>query len=605
MLALAAMSSSEPRHATTLGALLAAALAASTEVVDGDVALLLDDVHARLTGAPRPFDDPPPIPPSPAFLPCFVWLLHAAWITQEDGFKATKKTSKAKPKAKPKRMLRTHGRDVEPLSLARTLLVRAKGSGYEPVIRELEAIVTALDGGPRTRLAGAFDPPAPWQTALAALEAAVETTSRVAAGDAPTHRLVWEVDVLDDRGVTLTPRIIQSARAKKGRVVSIQRLLAGGEDVPLDAADRAVLAGVETHTDDWSMTPRLGPRAVLALVGHPRVISPSGEPLAVERGTPAIVARHRHGQTHVEVQPPGLLHHDLVFEQTDPRHAVVYERPAPLEPLIAVLAHGRGLAVPDAGRDRLVRTLTQLGVAAAVKLEGDLPLAVEARAADPRPHVQLRWDGATLDVRLRVAPLGSTGPSLQPGQGAATCVGDVTDGPITAGLGPRLARCERDLPLELARLRAVLDACPRLAGFASEPLHHRVPTLPDALDVLLELDALGDAVILAWAANQRLALPRRADLRQLKVTVSSHGEWLGVSGTLELEEGLVLRFEQLLGERAGLRYVPLGRDRFVALSDELRRHLDALASLGTVAGKQLRASPAVLPVLDDFAEILP
>jgi SNF2 family DNA or RNA helicase len=62
----------------------------------------------------------------------------------------------------------------------------------------------------------------------------------------------------------------------------------------------------------------------------------------------------------------------------------------------------------------------------------------------------------------------------------------------------------------------------------------------------------------------------------------------------------VLRFAQLLGARVGERYLPIGPDRFVVLSDALRRHLDALAGLGTVTGDQLRASPALLSVLDEL-----
>ncbi len=589
LLALAATSSGNPRATTALGATLSTAMEASTSTVADDVVMLLEDVHRVLTGgSSRPFERRPDPARVSAFASILTWLLHVLWVPDEP-----------KGRAKPKP-------DEFPLVVARSWLERARANGYEPAARELSAIVTALEGGPRTHLAGAFAAPERWQAALASLEAAVEISSLAASGEVPARRLVWEVDASRVNSILLQPRIIESTRSKRGRAVSVRQLLDGSEDALLDAADRAVLSGFGVAADQWPAQPLQGPRALVALIGHPRVISKSGEPLTVERGTPSIVTNRRKGHTHVELRPASLVHHPVVLELTSPRHAFVYERPATLEPLVSVLADGSDLAVPDAAHDRLVRTLTQLGAVAPVNMEGDVPVAIETREADPRPLVQLRWDGATLDVRLRVAPLGPTGPCLRPGIGAETCVGEVSDGEAGGGASkpdgtsPRIARCERELPLERARARAVLDACPVLEGFSVEPLHCRVPTLPDALDVLLEIDALGESVALAWAGKQRLALPRLVELDGLTMEVGARPDWLALTASFAVEEGEVLRFAQLLGKRIGERYLPIGPDRFLALSDALRRRLDALASLGTVTGEELRASPALLSVLEDL-----
>src|SRR5690606_4220567 len=283
------------------------------------------------------------------------------------------------------------------LPLVRAWEARASDGGYAPVARELQAIATALEGGPRAHLAGAFDPPAPWEAALASLEAAIESTAEATtAAAASPRRLLWEVSVSHEGLLDLQPRLVSSARASKGRALPLERLLRGDEAELLDDADRAVLATVEHHDTSWGgprpARPVLGVRAMVALIGHPRVISGSGAPLSIARGTPTIVSRHRDGPTRVELRPPSLVDVEVVCQQPEPTRIVVYDRPASLEPLAAVLVRDRGLLVPDAARARLARAMARLGAAASVAVEGDLELGAQTRPADPRPLLLLGWD---------------------------------------------------------------------------------------------------------------------------------------------------------------------------------------------------------------------
>jgi SNF2 family DNA or RNA helicase len=251
--------------------------------------------------------------------------------------------------------------------------------------------------------------------------------------------------------------------------------------------------------------------------------------------------------------------------------------------------------VPEPGLERLGRTLARLCVAAGVEVEGDLTPEAEQVVADSRPTLLLNWDGETLSARAGVAPLGLGGPHLRPGVGNAVITAELREhGQL------RLVRCERELAEERRRIDELERACPTLLSYANGALEWRVPVLGDALEAMLELGSLGDAIVIAWPQGRALRPPTERDLSHLKLAVSGQRDWLGVDVQLNLDEGEVLSFRQLLDSRADARFIKLDEDRFVALSEQLRRRLDALEQLADRKREGLRASPAMLPVLDEL-----
>ncbi|MBC8069489.1 MAG: DEAD/DEAH box helicase [Deltaproteobacteria bacterium] len=164
-----------------------------------------------------------------------------------------------------------------------------------------------------------------------------------------------------------------------------------------------------------------------------------------------------------------------------------------------------------------------------------------------------------------------------------------------------MRRCTRDLADERLRVDALLDACPRLAGFAHDELYFAVPSLDEALDVVLEFDALGDTVLLSWREGQKLAVPTPLALGELRVKVTGAKAWLDVDVAVAVDEHTVLRYRELLRDGHAPRFVALPHGRFAALSEDLRRHLDGLGDLGRGHRDSLRVAPASLPLLDELA----
>ena len=100
-----------------------------------------------------------------------------------------------------------------------------------------------------------------------------------------------------------------------------------------------------------------------------------------------------------------------------------------------------------------------------------------------------------------------------------------------------------------------------------------------ALGALEQLHALGDAVVLDWPQGKRITLTAPLELGQLGVAIRTRGDWLEVSGEVRLSDGRVLAMRELLdlaGASKG-RFVRLGDNAFLALSEALRRRLDSPA----------------------------
>jgi len=453
--------------------------------------------------------------------------------------------------------------------------------------REFEAVAAVLanEEGPRG-LVHRYAAPAPWEAALASLEA---LASEVTATEPlpPERELAWEVIVRGDYTL-IQPRIRDTVgRAKKGTKVSVAVLLRDGIDALSTSVDHQVLRHLAATPMEHQGS------ALVKLVGHPRVIDAQGEPVVVEAGRPVIRSSVQDGKIELRIEPAELAKRPVVIQWTSPQRVVVYAHSPAFERFSMALSRQPSISIPEQERARLQRALVSVAVAAGADLQGELALEGPAEPANPRPVMVMTRSGEALTIRARVAPFGVEGPHFVAGQGPSLVMADLPKQP--------LSRRDRDLGAERQALVAVVERCPRMAGLETAEHEWVAPTLPEALDVMLELGALGDAVTLAWPNGKPLRPPEATDAMAFRLSVMDADAWLSVQGALEVDEALVLSFEQLLAARLGDRYVALSHERFLALSEDLRQRLDALATLGQLQGESLQLSPAMLPMIESLA----
>lgn len=486
----------------------------------------------------------------------------------------------------------------------------ARARGFGPIAREFEALAMAYvgeaDPAATPTLATALRPPEAWEAVLAGLESIVDRAQSVS--DAPeaqqSRELLWQLRI-STHTLSATPRV-RSTRSKtktKGREIKLDTLLQA-DDIRLTPADHDLLNDLVHSPPSWQLGPversQLLGRMLERLIGHPRVIDSKGAPIRVEHSPPKLRTTQSGDRLRVEVDPPELVHRPLMWrESKDDEGATLTftSRTPALEEALDVL--GSGVTLPATSKDRLARSLARLSVTVGAEVEGDLKPETEEITADPRPVLLLSWDGDHLSAAARVAPLGIEGPHFPPGVGNTAVSSEVTASDQT-----RVLRCERDLVDERRRAHQLERDAPTLAAYATGPLSWSVTSLVDALEVVIELGHLGDAVVLAWPEGKPLRPPIERGLGDLRLAVRTTKSWLELDAQIAVDEGQVLGFAELIGRREGARFVALGEGRFLALSEQLRRRIDALHKLGAPKAGRVRASAAMLPVVDGLSESL-
>ncbi|PRP94318.1 DEAD/DEAH box helicase [Enhygromyxa salina] len=477
----------------------------------------------------------------------------------------------------------------------------ANANGYPAVAHELGAVITLIDKGQPAplSLAARYKQRQPWETILETFEASLEVAQIDASAGASDggfrKHVVWEV-ALGQHAVDIKARLITSARTSKGQALSVAKLMSGDHDYLTDA-DRRVLATVREsgwrgHYSESALAHNW--ETLQALIDHPRVRRTSGVPLRVTRGQPTIRTRTEAGTTILELSPASLAIHEFTIVEVTPEHVELYAKKPELERIYALFAATGQLKIPNAGRARLLDSLAGLATSTELVIEGEDSLTGHSVDPDPRVVMQLQWNGKTFVAAAQVTPLGPDGPHFAPGDGPVKLVSRVHQ---------KMLACTRDPAEENRRFEAMLAACPCLDSQPEDDGRWSIHDLDTALEVLIELHALGDEVTLTWPQQRKLTIPRELTSKDLRVAVESKQDWLRVDLELSVDESRVLGFKQLIDSRRGSgRFVAIGDDQFLALTSDLRKRIDALENLGTLEKKSssLEVHPVTLPLIEQI-----
>jgi len=476
---------------------------------------------------------------------------------------------------------------------------RAREVGWHWLAVEIEAATERRrehDFGPA--LVGHREATPAWERRLASLETLATKASRPVASAGPTARVAWRLwSGLD--AVHLEPREQKWTRKgwSVGRKVALTRLLSDPGSVKgMTDQDRRITKALRQHTyRTWRGYPEVEhewdhDRTWRALVGHPAVFSYDGSsPVEVIGRSPRLVLEPSgHGDLELSVRPP-MERTVMVHEISPSRYEVIAFDKAQRQ-LAERLT--KPLRIPLAAADRIGRLLDRFSGTFEVH-DGAEASPAETVPADSRLVLQLSPLGDGIVARVVVRPLGSDGPALEPGTGAASLLAQTPAGP---------RRAERDPKDELRRARALPERLVALQR--SEPDGHRypLPKTEDALELLVELPEHDDLVV-EWPEGETLAVrsPRRGGFG---VSISGTGDWFRVKGTLEVDEALVLDLQELL-ERLHSgpgRFVQLDSGEFVALTAQLKRRLDGLRRVGERSKGGSRVPRLAAPTLEPLLE---
>ncbi len=431
-----------------------------------------------------------------------------------------------------------------------------------------------------TGLAGAFVPRAAWEVALDALEVSIRSLANPDDAKSTKEAIVW---VIAGRGDSLRIECrLRGPRSRKGRAVSLLTLMkkADGNDVVVTPRDQAILDACVVEREEWSgrRVALFTTRAVCALAEHPRVEDEHGKSLLVRREPPRLVLDTTASGATLSVAPPQLFSNAVALIRSDDAVGIC-ERPASWKPLLDEMRSGT-IQVPKGGVARLERLAATLAEQEAFTVEG-LSFGDRTQDADPRILARLTWDGQTLRVELRSAPFGAEGPHYPVGEGARDAVRQGPEGLVGAS---------RRLEDEVRRVRELQAVLP---GDWSDQTDREIVDLEESLAVVEALEGLGDAIMRAWPAKQLRLRSGAGGTDTLHVKVRKAEQWFAADLSLRVDDALVLGYAQLIrGREGGGRFIALGKDEYLALTQEMARRLDAMRAFGSNRDNAVLMHPA-------------
>lgn len=481
---------------------------------------------------------------------------------------------------------------------------RASEHGYAWVAAEASSLLARLSGeasqvaaareahrriGTVSVLDGVEEQEA-WERSLVALE---RMTDRIAIGSkapAGESRLTWRVDLSAPQRPSVQPfeqKLGKTGRWSSGRSVALKRLFERNGVDYLSEKDNQVCKAISL--DQYGVFGGKGgyyiddKRALQALAGHPLVFRADAPKTALEivRHEPQLRVASAGSKVRVEIVPePPDFGSVLVTDEGGNRLSVTSFEDRHRE-IHAVLGPG-GLVVPERSKDRVAKAI--LSVSDLVTVHSDIEGAAgdaETIASDPTPEFHLTPLDSGLRVEAYVRPCSDEGPAFTPGKGGTV---------VYATVAGKRSRASRDLAEETSRYEAAVASCRTLQKATWDRSGWTLPDPLECLELVDELQGLGDAVKVAWPKGETLRVPHRATSDHFSLKIRQRRDWFAIDGKLELESGLVLGLRELLDhmENASGRFVQLGKKDFIALSDRFRRHVEELAAYVDRHGKGMR-----------------
>lgn len=497
---------------------------------------------------------------------------------------------------------------------------QAKAAGYHWLAMEAAELLSRLK--PRSRygeqattlrqdsgintIVSTIQPQEPWELCLNAL-ANLHSSPQSLAKTEAEQRLAWFVTFYTSKCV-LQPRE-QKVSAQgvwgKGRPIALKRLKDNLSDFNyLTPQDLRVCAYIETFNSYGNgyygkSEYTFNEKAISALIGHPFVFWEDSPTMRVEivKGEPELVVKKgKQGQLTLEFFPKLEENKDILVVKETPTRLKVIEIKAEHQQIAEIIGKQNRLEVPITAKERVLTAIN--AVSGIVTVHSDIGSGLESAeevTAETKPHIHLLPAGVGLKVALLSRPFATGGPYFRPGTGGETVIAEID--------GKRLFTT-RNLRFEKKLANAAVALCPTLSRQEEQDGEWLVQEQEDCLELLLELQGLGDTVVLEWPEGEKLRVSHYAGLKDFQLTIQRQRDWFAANGELKLDDNLVLDMQHLMEllAQSPSRFVRLDDGQFLALTEEFRKRLDELRSFSEKHGKGVRFHPLATLALEDLVE---
>jgi SNF2 family DNA or RNA helicase len=162
----------------------------------------------------------------------------------------------------------------------------------------------------------------------------------------------------------------------------------------------------------------------------------------------------------------------------------------------------------------------------------------------------------------------------------------------------------RNLNEEKQQAKSVIKACPTLGLQDSDGGEWYLEDPENCLELLLELQALGDQARVEWPEGEKMRVSHPAGFGQFNLNIKRQRDWFAAEGELRLDDNLVVGLQQLMDllENSPGRFIPLADGQFIALTNEFRQRLEELKAYSEKHGDGRRFHPLAALALEDMLD---
>jgi SNF2 family DNA or RNA helicase len=386
------------------------------------------------------------------------------------------------------------------------------------------------------------------------------------------NRMIWLIDFEKEIIQPKIQKTNKSGKWSKGRNASLLKLSEG--EIEEATLHDSRIANTISHDLSWLGNGSHGfydmDKAFKALIGHPLLFLHKSPEVACElqSGKPElIISENENGyeiKSSTNISKVGYC----ILKETPTRYKYI-EITAKLVQLFQVLGSDC-LQIPLKGKEKLEKALKSLNPV--ISIQSDLDFQEEdlpKLESDGRIHIHLLPVGDGFHVEMFVKPFRICPPYFRPGEGLARVVRVVES---------IKSQTTRNLMKEKELAENIIETCEVLKETISHEGLWQFENPVTCLKLLRDLEPLklSDRIIIEWPKGEKIKIKQHINFDNLQISIKKENDWFGISGSVKINENLVLDMRQLLTmlQEQKSEFIELDDGQFLALSTQLRKQLN-------------------------------
>jgi SNF2 family DNA or RNA helicase len=415
-------------------------------------------------------------------------------------------------------------------------------------------------------------------------------------------RMVWFIDFTDGGSCHAKPREQKrqaNGKWTKGRPIALKRLSESLSSFPyLTRQDKEICSHIYEHSYASGRYTNyeylFDDKYIFSLIGHPLLFLDDGiTQVELTTGKPELVVQTKENNDisiELRPKPSSTFTRDYYTLQETPTRLKIIRTSDEFQRIAKII--GKGLVVPSSAKRKVQEAIDRLA--------GDITILsdfsgksneCERVASESIIHAHLIPSGMGLKLSVFVKPFGSSGAYYKPGTGGIN---------VFADIGGKKLQTARDLQKEISQLDTLIQHCPILQVVEDNNGEWLIDHPEDCLELLTQLEAVRDQIVLEWPEGQKFKLLGDASIKQLQIKIQAQNDWFAASGQLRIDKKLVIEMTDLLASlsKNSSRFVEIKDGQFIALTQEFSRRLRELNRYSEPFAKGVRFHPLSVLALE-------